>query len=203
MALLIASAVMGAVLAVRDMRDRADVSLTNAKARIESSVAESFKLLESLAEQPTLYERSVWVMDKVTMLDQVNEHFGYFLLCYVDDEMNVWDVTGSASLASRDFMQKCYSTGQGLVTDSFAAGADGVTLNYVVLVPLFDGGEMTDRCSSRCTSTIWCASSPRAPSAPMWDRCSSEAGARRCRPRRVSCTTTCSSTRFAAASRSV
>ncbi|MFR4804017.1 MAG: hypothetical protein ACLT98_12310, partial [Eggerthellaceae bacterium] len=136
LALLIASAVMGAVLAVRDMRDRADVSLTNAKARIESSVAESFKLLESLAEQPTLYERSVWVMDKVTMLDQVNEHFGYFLLCYVDDEMNVWDVTGSASLASRDFMQKCYSTGQGLVTDSFAAGADGVTLNYVVLVPL-------------------------------------------------------------------
>ena len=96
LALLIASAVMGAVLAVRDMRDRADVSLTNAKARIESSVAESFKLLESLAEQPTLYERSVWVMDKVTMLDQVNEHFGYFLLCYVDDEMNVWDVTGSA-----------------------------------------------------------------------------------------------------------
>ena len=42
--------------------------------------------------------------------------------------MNVWDVTGSASLASRDFMQKCYSTGQGLVTDSFAAGADGVTV---------------------------------------------------------------------------
>ena len=96
-----------------------------------------------LAEQPTLYDRSVPVMDKVTMLDQVNEHFGYFLLCYVDDEMNVWDVTGSASLASRDFMQKCYSTGQGLVTDSFAAGADGVTLNYVVLAPLFDGGEMT------------------------------------------------------------
>ena len=138
LALLIASAVMGAVLAVRDMRDQADVSLTNAKARIESSVAESFKLLESLAEQPTLYDRSVPVMDKVTMLDQVNEHFGYFLLCYVDDEMNVWDVTGSASLASRDFMQKCYSTGQSLVTDSFAAGADGVTL-----APLFDGGEMT------------------------------------------------------------
>ena len=45
LALLIASAVMGAVLAVRAMRDQADVSLTNAKARIESSVAESFKLL--------------------------------------------------------------------------------------------------------------------------------------------------------------
>ena len=60
---------------MRDMRDRADVSLTNAKARIGVSVAESFKLLESLAEQPTLYERSVWVMDKVTMLDQVERAF--------------------------------------------------------------------------------------------------------------------------------
>ena len=203
LALLIASAVMGAVLAVRDMRDRADVSLTNAKARIESSVAESFKLLESLAEQPTLYERSVWVMDKVTMLDQVNEHFGYFLLCYVDDEMNVWDVTGSASLASRDFMQKCYSTGQGLVTDSFAAGADGVTLNYVVLVPLFDGGEMTGSLFVSLYFDDMVRILAESAVGPMWDRCSSEAGARRCRPRRVSCTTTCSSTRFAAASRSV
>ena len=79
LALLIASAVMGAVLAVRDMRDRADVSLTNAKARIESSVAESFKLLESLAEQPTLYERSVWVMDKVKLLVLVYDHLLFFV----------------------------------------------------------------------------------------------------------------------------
>ena len=142
-AFLAAVCAVGAVFAVQSMRHEADVSLAGAKPRIEASVEESFKLLESLADQPTLYDASVPVMDKVAMLDQVNEHFGYFLLCYVDDEMNVWDATGPASLASRDFMQKCYSTGQSLVTDSFAAGADGVTLNYVVLVPLFDGGEMT------------------------------------------------------------
>ena len=31
-----------------------------------------------------------------------------------------------------------FSTGQRQVTDSFAAGADGATLNYTVAVPLFD-----------------------------------------------------------------
>lgn len=134
---------IGAVLAVDDMQHEADVSLASAKPRIKSSVDESFKLLESLADQPLLYDPSVPVMDKVAMLDQVNEHFGYFLLCYVDADINVWDADGPASLASRDFMQKLYSTGQRLVTDSFAAGADGVTLNYVVLVPLFDEEEMT------------------------------------------------------------
>ncbi|MFR3092211.1 MAG: hypothetical protein ACLTMP_11215 [Eggerthella lenta] len=43
-------------------------------------------------------------------------------------------------LASRDFMQKCYSTSQSAVTDSFAAGADGVTLNHVVLLPSSTAG---------------------------------------------------------------
>ena len=117
--------------------------------------------------------------------------------------MNVWDVTGSASLASRDFMQKCYSTGQGLVTDSFAAGADGVTLNYVVLVPLFDGGEMT----GSLFVSLYFDDMVRilAESAVGPDVGSVLIGSRgqTMSPRRVSCTTTCSSTRFAAASRSV
>ena len=117
--------------------------------------------------------------------------------------MNVWDVTGSASLASRDFMQKCYSTGQGLVTDSFAAGADGVTLNYVVLAPLFDGGEMTGSLFVSLYFDDMVRILAESAVGPDVGSCSSEAGARRCRPRRVSCTTTCSSTRFAAASRSV
>lgn len=140
---LLVTCAVGGLIAARDLQHEADVSLASAQPQVESRVSESFKLLESLAEQPTLYDPSVPVMDKVNMLDQVNEHFGYFLLCYVDEDINVWDATGPASLASRDFMQKLYATGERAVTDSFAAGADGVTLNYVVLVPLFHNGTMT------------------------------------------------------------
>ena len=44
-------------------------------------------------------------------------------------------------------MQQLFSTGQRQVTDSFAAGADGVTLNYTVAVPLFEeNGEKISGC---------------------------------------------------------
>ena len=48
-------------------------------------------------------------------------------------------------------MQRLYSTGQRQVTDSFAAGADGVTLNYTVAVPLTDKqGNICLLYTSRC-----------------------------------------------------
>ncbi|MBC2889634.1 diguanylate cyclase domain-containing protein [Gordonibacter massiliensis (ex Traore et al. 2017)] len=141
--LLVVSATAVA-MAVRDMKHEADLSLAAAQPRIESRITGTFNLLESLAEQPTLYDPSVPIMDKVNMIDQVNEHFGYYLICYVDMNIDVWDATGPASLASRDYMQQIYSTGERTVTDSFAAGADGSTLNYTVVVPLRDEqGAMT------------------------------------------------------------
>ena len=61
------------------------------------------------------------------------------MLCYVDSDIIVYsDGAEPASLASRDYMQRLFSTGQLQVTDSFAAGADGATLNYTVAVPLLD-----------------------------------------------------------------
>lgn len=77
--------------------------------------------------------------DKVKKLDQMSPYFGYMMICYVDADITVYsDGSEPASLASRDYMQRLYSTGQRQVTDSFAAGADGVTLNYTVAVPLTD-----------------------------------------------------------------
>ena len=54
-----------------------------------------------------------------------------------------------ASLAAREHMQKLYATKQPIVTDSFVAGADGVTLNYTVAVPLLQDGVMTGSCFAR------------------------------------------------------
>ncbi|MGO0943702.1 hypothetical protein ACTPD5_20995, partial [Clostridioides difficile] len=39
---------------------------------------------------------------------------------------------GNISLAGRDYMQKLFATKKYQVTDSFAAGADGKTLNYTI-----------------------------------------------------------------------
>ena len=88
---------------------------------------------------PEFYDPDIPPIDKVKKLDQMSPYFGYMMICYVDADITVYsDGSEPASLASRDYMQRLYSTGQRQVTDSFAAGADGVTLNYTVAVPLTD-----------------------------------------------------------------
>ena len=93
--------------------------------------------------------------------------------------------------------------GSGLGHRQLRGRRDGVTLNYVVLVPLFDGGEMT----GSLFVSLYFDDMVRilAESAVGPDVGSVLIGSRgqTMSPRRVSCTTTCSSTRFAAASRSV
>lgn len=129
----------GGVLSVRRMRSDVQVSIASAYAQTSQRVEESIHLLESLASLPEFYDPGIPPIEKVKKLDQISPYFGYLMICYVDSDITVHsDGSEPASLASRDYMQRLFSTGQRQVTDSFAAGADGVTLNYTVAVPLFD-----------------------------------------------------------------
>lgn len=127
------------VLSARRMTADAEAALAASHAQISQRVAGSVDLLESLANLSEFYDPQVPPIDKVKKLDQMSPHFGYMMICYVDSDIIVYsDGSEPASLASREYMQQLFSTGQRQVTDSFAAGADGVTLNYTVAVPLLD-----------------------------------------------------------------
>ena len=77
-------------------------------------------------------------------LDSINTQFGYMFICYVDeDDIQVYIWGRTVKSVAREHMQKLYATKQPIVTDSFVAGADGVTLNYTVAVPLLQDGVMT------------------------------------------------------------
>ncbi len=129
----------GGVLSVSRMKSDAEASLHSSQAQISQRVNEAIQLLESLAGFPDYYDPGLPAIDKVKRLDQMSPYFGFMMLCYVDENIIVYsDGDEPASLASRDYMQRLFSTGQRQVTDSFAAGADGTTLNYTVAVPLID-----------------------------------------------------------------
>lgn len=117
-------------------------TLLSCKNQIAYRVVQSINLLESLAAQPEFYDPARAPAAKVRALDAISNHFGYMMIRYVDAEANVHSPTRTASLASRDYIQRLFITGKPQVTDSFAAGADGVTLNYTVAVPLFYKGEI-------------------------------------------------------------
>ena len=129
----------GGILSVSRMKADAETSLDASHAQISQRITGAVELLDSLASLPEFYDPEVAPIDKVKKLDQMSPFFGYMMLCYVDSEIVVYsDGSEPASLASRDYMQRLFSTGRRQVTDSFAAGADGATLNYTVAVPLFD-----------------------------------------------------------------
>lgn len=137
----------GGVLSAGRMKMDAQTSLAASHAQISQRVNGAVRLLESLASLPEFYDPEVPPIDKVKKLDQMNPYLGYMMICYVDADIFVYsDGDEPASLASRDYMQRLFSTGQRQVTDSFAAGADGATLNYTVAVPLTDGQGVITGC---------------------------------------------------------
>lgn len=136
---LLVSLIGGAVYSFHQMKSKARVLLTSVHAQTSQRINETISLLESLASLPEFYDSDIQPLEKVKKLDQMSPYFGYLMICYVDADITVYsDGSEPASLASRDYMQQLFSTGQRQVTDSFVAGADGVTLNYTVAVPLLD-----------------------------------------------------------------
>lgn len=120
-----------------EMKWTSKTTMNAAKWQIEYRIKQSIRLLESCAAQEQYRDPSLPYMDKVNSLNQINRHFGYMMIRYVDQNINVYSARGATSLASREYMQRLFTTGKVQVTDSFAAGADGVTLNYTVAVPLY------------------------------------------------------------------
>lgn len=137
-------AVGGLLIAFQRMEKDTKLAHKNVQAQISNRVTDSLNLLESLAVQPEYYDPSIEPLKKVAKLDRITEKYGYMMVCFVDSDINVYTIGEEpASLASREYMQQLYSTGEAQVTDSFAAGADGVTLNYTVAVPLKQGNKIT------------------------------------------------------------
>lgn len=126
------------------MKQTVKTMYQSVSAQTSAKVDESLKLLNSLASLEVFYDPDVAWEEKTAKLDKINEYYGYMFICYVDEDIVVYTLGEEpASLASREHMQKVYASKQPYVTDSFVAGADGKTLNYTVIVPLFKDSVMT------------------------------------------------------------
>ncbi|MEG0328797.1 MAG: GGDEF domain-containing protein [Longicatena sp.] len=105
--------------------------------KISYRIDNTLMLLESLAQDTIITDDNVLPGDKIKALDKYKKSFNYFMVRYVDANINVYNEDGRAtSLASRDYMQKLFATGKYQVTDSFAAGTDGTTINYTIAYPI-------------------------------------------------------------------
>ncbi|MCB6201631.1 hypothetical protein [Extibacter muris] len=112
---------------------------------VQERIQETVTLLESLSTDPYIRSQKNSYQEKAALLTDKNqnENLGYMMLRILDAEINIYreDIGLASNLASRDYMQKLYTTGKTQVTDAFLAGADGKTINYTVAVAIMENSQ--------------------------------------------------------------
>lgn len=102
-------------------------------------LGQTHSILSSLAMMPEFADNAVPIEEKLEKLDLIGQQFDYFLMCYVDSDFMVYAKNQpQVSLASRDYLQRLFATGQHQITDSLPAWSDGHTLAYAVAVPILN-----------------------------------------------------------------
>ncbi|MEG1913593.1 MAG: sensor domain-containing diguanylate cyclase [Acidaminococcaceae bacterium] len=105
------------------------------------------RLLEGLSQDERFRDQSKTLFERIVQARPYAESYDLFMLGLTDQELHVVSTRQKvapvklASLAQRPYMQKLYATGQRQITDVIKAGADGVTLNYTVAVPILQEGK--------------------------------------------------------------
>lgn len=161
---IIAQIVTASAYAFETMKKEADFIVDTTKSQIDYRIQNTVSLLTSLSQSKSLLDDNISYADKAAELNKYSQSYEYLMIRMIDKDFNVYNERGySANLASRDYMQKLLATGKTQVTDAFAAGVDGKTLNYTVVVPIFkdgkfDGGIFAsiyfDEIEKRLTSNI-------------------------------------------------
>lgn len=117
-------------------------------ALVQERVQETVSLLEELSVDPYIRSAERSYKEKAAYLTDKNlqEELGYMMIRILDEEINLyWEDSevSNANLASREYMQRLYKTGEEQVTDAFLAGADGKTINFTVAVAIQEDGKVT------------------------------------------------------------
>lgn len=100
------------------------------------------RLLNGFTADEFLSDTSVPVFDRAIKTEAYRKAYNLYMIAFTDENINVSSSDETAppkepfSLAHRDYMQRLYSTGKMQITDAFLAGADGVTMNYTITVPI-------------------------------------------------------------------
>lgn len=112
---------------------------------VQERIQETISLLENLSADPYIRSQENSYQEKAALLTDKNQNgnLGYMMLRILDAEINIYreDIGFASNLASRDYMQKLYKTGEVQVTDAFLAGADGKTINYTVAVAMMENSQ--------------------------------------------------------------
>lgn len=135
--IVIAQIVMVGAYTINSMKTESKFVNKTTSTQISLRTNNTLTLLSALTTNDFFIDPEISYIDKSIALNKYSATYDYFMMCIVDKDFNVYDENGlSANLSTREYMQKMFTTLQPQITDSIAAGSDGVTLNYTIAYPI-------------------------------------------------------------------
>lgn len=128
------------------MKKSAQGVLQSVSGEISSRVDNIIRLLEGFSNDERFSDISVSLYDRAIQAEPYRKSYDLFMIALTDENVNVVSSdtkqppTKLTSLSYRDYMKKLYSTGTYQITDAFLSGADGLTMNYTIAVPIIKNG---------------------------------------------------------------
>lgn len=130
------------------MKQTAQGVLESVSGEVAGRVDGVLRLLQGLAKDERIADVEQPLFDRAILARSYEKSYDLYMIALTDEQVNVISSDTltppkqMTSLAYRDYMQALYSTGQYQITDAFRAGADGITLNYTIAVPIMQGDKV-------------------------------------------------------------
>lgn len=128
------------------MKDSSEGIIQSICGEVSGRVDGVLRLMQGLAVDENVADTSKPLFDRVIQTRPFQESYDLYMIAMTDEDVNVISADETeppekqTSLAYREYMQDLYKTGQYQITDAFLAGADGVTRNYTIAVPILKDG---------------------------------------------------------------
>lgn len=106
------------------------------------------RLLEGLAGDARISDVSQPLFDRAILARPYQNSYDLYMVALTDEDVNVISADETEppkenfSLSFRPYMQELYATGEYQITDAMVAGADNVTMNYTIAVPILSEGKV-------------------------------------------------------------
>lgn len=116
--------------------------LQSVEGEVSGRVDGVIRLLHGLANDKYISNTALPLYDRAVLALPYQKSYDLYMIALTDEDVNVVSAdetappTPNTSLAYREYMQELYKTGEVQITDTMVAGADNVTVNYTIAVPI-------------------------------------------------------------------
>lgn len=130
------------------MKETAQGVMNSVNSEVSGRVQSVLQLLNGLASDDRIKDLDQPLFNRAILTEPYRQSHDLYMIGVTDENINVISSEETqppetmTSLAYRDYMQDLYNTGETQITDAMVAGADVITMNYTIAVPIINNDQI-------------------------------------------------------------